>query len=111
MPKSAHIHGYPCTSDRRAFPNGSAQTALRWGTKRTVVPLHTRGVAGSKPAAPIYYAVYLAVAVENDVAVATGESTCTKEVDGTVEEVFFDCFVMRFDPAGLCCEFIEQPRT
>ena len=59
-------------------------------------------------------AVYRTVAVDGDVAVATGSSTYLEKPGGAVTQVFHNCFVMRFDQAGLCREFtewyIEQPR-
>jgi ketosteroid isomerase-like protein len=61
-----------------------------------------------------YDATYHAVAVEGDVAVATGRSTYLTEPGGEVEKVFDNCFVMRFDAAGRCREFtewfMERPR-
>jgi hypothetical protein len=50
-----------------------------------------------------YEAAYEPVAVDGDVVVATGTSTYT----GEVSAVFDNVFVMRFDAAGLCCEFTE----
>jgi len=62
-----------------------------------------------------YDAVYRAVAVEADVAVATGSSTYLSAPGGAVEKVYDNCFVMRFDSAGRCCEFtewyMERPRV
>ena len=52
-------------------------------------------------------AVYRAVAVDGDVAVATGSSTYLTEPGGALDEVFDNCFVMRFDQAGRCREFTE----
>jgi SnoaL-like domain len=61
-----------------------------------------------------YDAAYQAVAVDGDVAVAIGTSTYLSGPGGPVEEVFDNCFVMRFDSAGRCREFTEwyvrQPR-
>jgi ketosteroid isomerase-like protein len=61
-----------------------------------------------------YDAAYRAVAVDGDVAVATGTSTYLSGPGGPVKEVFDNCFVMRFDSAGRCREFTEwyvrQPR-
>ena len=54
-----------------------------------------------------YDAAYRAVAVDGDVAVATGSSTYLSGPGGPVEEVFDNCFVMRFDSAGRCREFTE----
>jgi ketosteroid isomerase-like protein len=61
-----------------------------------------------------YDAGYRAIAVDGDVAVATGTTAYTAEPGGKVERVFHNCFVLRFDPAGRCREFtewfMEQPR-
>jgi hypothetical protein len=54
-----------------------------------------------------YDAAYRAVAVDGDVAVATGSSTYLSDPGGPVKEVFDNCFVMRFDSAGRCREFTE----
>ena len=61
-----------------------------------------------------YDAAYRAVAVDGDVAVATGSSTYLAGPGGPVEKVYDNCFVMRFDSAGRCREFtewyVERPR-
>jgi ketosteroid isomerase-like protein len=54
-----------------------------------------------------YDAAYRAVAVDGDVAVATGTSTYLARPGGPVEKVYDNCFVMRFDTAGRCREFTE----
>jgi ketosteroid isomerase-like protein len=54
-----------------------------------------------------YDAAYRAVAVDGDVAVATGTSTYLSGPGGPVEEIFDNCFVMRFDSVGRCREFTE----
>jgi hypothetical protein len=54
-----------------------------------------------------YDATYRAVAVDGDVAVATGSSTYLSRPGGPVEKVFDNCFVMRFDAEGRCREFTE----
>jgi ketosteroid isomerase-like protein len=54
-----------------------------------------------------YEAGYVPVAVDGDVAVAAGVSTYRAAVDGPVREVYDNCFVMRFDSDGRCCEFTE----
>jgi hypothetical protein len=54
-----------------------------------------------------YDAAYRAVAVDGDIAVATGSSTYLSGPGGPVKEVFDNCFVMRFDSAGRCREFTE----
>ena len=53
-----------------------------------------------------YGGAYTPVAVEGEVAVATGTSTYLAP-DGSVDQVFDNCFVMRFDPEGRCREFTE----
>lgn len=50
---------------------------------------------------------YSAVAVDDDIAVATGRSTYFSSPGGAVREVFDNCFVMRFDAEGRCREFTE----
>jgi ketosteroid isomerase-like protein len=59
--------------------------------------------ASSRDEPGTYDATYTAVAVDGDVAVATGTSTYT----GDPPRVFHNCFVMRFDADGRCCEFTE----
>jgi ketosteroid isomerase-like protein len=54
-----------------------------------------------------YDAAYQAVAVDGDVAVATGSSRYLSEPGGPLTKVYDNCFVMRFDPAGRCREFTE----
>jgi ketosteroid isomerase-like protein len=54
-----------------------------------------------------YEASYEPVAVDGDVAVATGSSTYTKEPGGPIDEIYHNCFVMRFDGEGRCREFTE----
>ena len=54
-----------------------------------------------------YDASYEPVAVDGDVAVATGSSTYTKEPGGPIDEIYHNCFVMRFDGEGRCREFTE----
>ena len=59
--------------------------------------------ASSRDEPGTYDAAYTAVAVDGDVAVATGTSTYT----GEPPRVFHNCFVMRFDADGRCREFTE----
>ncbi|MFN2489312.1 MAG: nuclear transport factor 2 family protein [Actinomycetota bacterium] len=58
-------------------------------------------------------ATYEPVAVDGDVAVVTGTSRYL-DSDGSVDRVYHNCFVMRFDGAGRCREFtewyMERPR-
>jgi hypothetical protein len=53
-----------------------------------------------------YDAVYEPVAVDGDVAVATGSSTYTN-ADGSVRAIYDNCFVLRFEPDGRCSAFTE----
>lgn len=62
----------------------------------------------SEPDRPgTYDARYEPVAVDGDVAVAAGASTYFAEPGGPVEEVYDNCFVMRFGADGRCREFTE----
>jgi ketosteroid isomerase-like protein len=54
-----------------------------------------------------YDAAYRPLAVDGDAVVATGSSTYMVRPDGPVEQVFDNCFVMRFDGDGRCREFTE----
>ncbi len=54
-----------------------------------------------------YDATYRAVAVDGDTAVATGSSSYSPTPGAPPTKTFDNCFVMRFDSAGLCCEFTE----
>jgi ketosteroid isomerase-like protein len=63
--------------------------------------------ASSRDAEGTYDATYRTVAVEGDVAVATGNSSYRDAPGGPVSRVFDNCFVMRFDAAGRCREFTE----
>ncbi len=54
-----------------------------------------------------YEASYRAIAVDGEVAVATGTSTYSDSPGGPVAQVYDNCFVMRFDSEGRCREFTE----
>ena len=54
-----------------------------------------------------YDAAYEPVAVDGEVAVATGSSTYLERPGGPVDKVYDNCFVMRFDGDGKCREFTE----
>ncbi len=54
-----------------------------------------------------YEARYRTVAVDGDVAVATGSTTYLREPGGPVARVYDNCFVMRFGPDGRCRSFTE----
>jgi ketosteroid isomerase-like protein len=63
--------------------------------------------ASARDPAGTYDASYRVVALDGDVAVATGSSTYRTSPDGPIEKVFDNCFVMRFDAAGRCRNFTE----
>ena len=54
-----------------------------------------------------YDGSYEPVAVDGDVAVATGSSTYSERPGGPVEKVYDNCYLMRFDGEGRCREFTE----
>jgi ketosteroid isomerase-like protein len=54
-----------------------------------------------------YNASYRPIAVDGDVAVASGSSTYTRGPGGPIDEIYDNCFVMRFDADGRCREFTE----
>jgi ketosteroid isomerase-like protein len=54
-----------------------------------------------------YNASYRPIAVDGDVAVASGSSTYTRGPCGPIDEIYDNCFVMRFDADGRCREFTE----
>jgi len=63
--------------------------------------------ASSRDQPGTYEASYHAIAVDRDVAVATGTTTYLASPGGEVKKVFDNCFVMRFDRDGRCVEFTE----
>jgi ketosteroid isomerase-like protein len=63
--------------------------------------------AGTRDDPGTYEAEYHCVAVDGDVAVATGSSSYKDSPDGPVARVYDNCFVMRFDSEGRCREFTE----
>jgi hypothetical protein len=66
----------------------------------------TPGVS-ARDAPGTYEADYAAIAVDGDVAVATGVTTYYEAPGGSVDRVFHNCFVMRFNGAMRCSEFTE----
>jgi ketosteroid isomerase-like protein len=63
--------------------------------------------ASTRDAEGTYDASYEPVAVDGEVAVATGSSTYYERPGGPVEKVYDNCYVMRFDSEGRCREFTE----
>ncbi len=63
---------------------------------------------GSTRDAPgTYEAEYSPVAVDGDTVVATGTSRYREVPDGPVVRTYENCFIMRFDGDGRCCDFVE----
>ena len=50
---------------------------------------------------------YQVVAVDGDIAVVTGTTCYRLEPGGQVDRIYDNCFVIRFDSGGQCCEFTE----
>jgi len=63
--------------------------------------------ASTRDAPGTYDAEYTPVAVDGDTVVATGQSRYREVPDGPVVKTYENCFVVRFDDAGRCREFIE----
>jgi len=63
--------------------------------------------ASTRDEAGTFDATYRSAGVDGDLAVATGSTVYTSTPGGPAERVFDNCFVLRFDAAGLCCEFTE----
>jgi ketosteroid isomerase-like protein len=63
--------------------------------------------AGTRDEPGTYDAEYSAVAVDGDVAVATGWSSYKDSADGPVARTYDNCFVMRYAQDGRCSEFTE----
>jgi ketosteroid isomerase-like protein len=63
--------------------------------------------ASDRDAPGTYEAAYTTIAVDGDVAVATGISSYRDSPDGPITKVYDNCFVMQFDSDGRCREFTE----
>lgn len=63
--------------------------------------------AGTRDDPGTYEAEYSCIAVDGDVAVATGWSAYKDSADGPAARTYDNCFVMRFDEGGRCREFTE----
>ena len=63
--------------------------------------------ASTRDAEGTYDASYAPVALDGDVAVATGSSTYFERPGGPVAKIYDNCFVIRFDDDGRCREFTE----
>jgi ketosteroid isomerase-like protein len=80
---------------------GREAVVASWLEDGATVGASTRDEPGT------YDAAYRAIAVDDDVAVATGSSSYLAKPGGPVEKVFDNCFVIRFDRDGRCTEFTE----
>jgi hypothetical protein len=80
---------------------GSDAVARSWLGEDEPDGVSTRDPLGT------YDATYRVMALDGDIAVATGSSVYRTAPDGPVAKVFDNCFVMRFDSAGRCREFTE----
>ena len=80
---------------------GRAAVARSWLGEDESPDVSTRDEPGT------FDAAYRAVAVDGDIAVATGSSSYRSTPGGAVDKVYDNCFVMRFDSAGRCREFTE----
>jgi ketosteroid isomerase-like protein len=71
------------------------------------------GGASTRDKPGTYDAAYAPVAVDGDVAVATGTSSYRRGADGPFTKVFHNIFVLRFDADGRCREltewYVKQP--
>jgi SnoaL-like protein len=63
--------------------------------------------ASSRDEPGTYEAAYTPVAIDGEVVVATGRSRYRDVPGGPVTRVYENCFVMRFDDAGRCADFVE----
>jgi len=63
--------------------------------------------ASTRDAPGTYQASYAPVAIEDDVVVAIGTSTYFTAPGGPVDRIYDNCFLMRFDGSGRCCDFTE----
>ena len=66
-----------------------------------------RDEPGTRDDPGTYEAEYSCIAVDGDVAVATGWSAYKDSADGPVARTYDNCFVMRFAEDGRCREFTE----
>ena len=80
---------------------GRAAVVAAWLGEGQAAGASTRDEPGT------FEAEYRAVAVDGDVAVATGRSVYHSGPGGPVKDVFHNCFVIRFDAGGQCAEFTE----
>ncbi len=54
-----------------------------------------------------YDATYETVALDGDIAVAAGQTRYSPQPSAEANRVFDNCFLLRFDLNGRCCEFTE----
>ena len=63
--------------------------------------------ASARDVAGTYDADYTAIAVDGDIAVATGVTTYYETPGGSVDRAFHNCIVMRFAGGMRCSEYTE----
>jgi ketosteroid isomerase-like protein len=80
---------------------GRASLVASWLGEGETAGASTRDAPGT------FDATYRTVAIDGEVVVATGATTYRPAPDADPDRVFDNCFVMRFDTAGQCCEFTE----
>jgi ketosteroid isomerase-like protein len=80
---------------------GREAVVATWLGEGTAPGASTRDESGT------YEATYRAIAVDGEVAVATGRTCYRATPGGSVDKVFDNCFIIRFDVHGSCREFIE----
>ena len=109
VPVSLTLQGPPKCSGAGCYANGVIHSfwVPELNGKKDVVPGRTHFLKLQADEPGTYDATYRAIAVEDDVAVATGSSTYLTKPGGPVEQIFDNCFVIRFDRDGRCTEFTE----
>jgi hypothetical protein len=67
----------------------------------------TAGSASTRDEEGTYEATYSAIAIDGDLAVATGSTSYRTTPGGPIDKVFDNCFIIRFDVHERCREFTE----
>jgi ketosteroid isomerase-like protein len=80
---------------------GRASLVASWLGEGEAAGASTRDAPGT------FDATYRTIAIDGDLAVATGATTYRPTPEADPNRVFDNCFVMRFDASGHCCEFTE----
>jgi ketosteroid isomerase-like protein len=80
---------------------GRASLVASWLGEGEAAGASTRDAPGT------FDATYRTIAIDGGLAVATGATTYRPTPEADPNRVFDNCFVMRFDASGHCCEFTE----